>query len=137
MLTQQENDFLTQTGAGTPMGVDKSLRAQAIALENKLPYVQLIESAGGNLLRRRVLRGREDAAVDRRPKVPGIERRAEVAPDPLDDVGDLAAGAGIGDVVEPHSRILPNAVSGPAGDPPLCRHVAGSGHDRNGSRART
>jgi geranyl-CoA carboxylase beta subunit len=38
-------------GAGTPMGVDKSLRAQAIALENKLPYVQLVESAGGNLLR--------------------------------------------------------------------------------------
>jgi geranyl-CoA carboxylase beta subunit len=38
-------------GAGTPMGVDKALRAQAIALENKLPYVQLVESAGGNLLR--------------------------------------------------------------------------------------
>ena len=38
-------------GAATPMGVDKSLRAQAIALENKLPYVQLVESAGANLLR--------------------------------------------------------------------------------------
>src|SRR5262249_2304929 len=38
-------------GAATPMGVDKSLRSQAIALENKLPYVQLVESAGANLLR--------------------------------------------------------------------------------------
>jgi geranyl-CoA carboxylase beta subunit len=38
-------------GAATPMGVDKTLRAQAIALENKLPYVQLVESAGANLLR--------------------------------------------------------------------------------------
>ena len=38
-------------GAATPMGVDKTLRAQALALENKLPYVQLVESAGANLLR--------------------------------------------------------------------------------------
>jgi len=38
-------------GAATPMGVDKNLRSQAIALENKLPYVQLVESAGANLLR--------------------------------------------------------------------------------------
>jgi geranyl-CoA carboxylase beta subunit len=38
-------------GAATPMGVDKSLRAQAIALENKLPLIQLVESAGANLLR--------------------------------------------------------------------------------------
>ena len=38
-------------GAATPMGVDKSLRAQALALENKLPFVQLVESAGANLLR--------------------------------------------------------------------------------------
>lgn len=38
-------------GAATPMGVHKALRAQAIALENKLPFVQLIESAGANLFR--------------------------------------------------------------------------------------
>ncbi|MEX0644435.1 MAG: carboxyl transferase domain-containing protein, partial [Parvularculaceae bacterium] len=38
-------------GAATPMGVSKGLRAQAIALENKLPYVHLIESAGANLFR--------------------------------------------------------------------------------------
>jgi len=38
-------------GAATPMGGDKGLRAQAIAMENKLPYVQLIESAGANLFR--------------------------------------------------------------------------------------
>jgi geranyl-CoA carboxylase beta subunit len=38
-------------GAATPMGVHKALRGQAIALRNKLPYVQLIESAGANLFR--------------------------------------------------------------------------------------
>jgi geranyl-CoA carboxylase beta subunit len=36
------------------MGLDKLLRAQEIALENKLPYVQLVESAGANLLAYRV-----------------------------------------------------------------------------------
>ena len=38
-------------GAATPMGIDKGQRMQAVALENKLPYVQLIESAGANLFR--------------------------------------------------------------------------------------
>lgn len=38
-------------GAATPMGVEKALRAQAIALENRLPFIQLIESAGANLFR--------------------------------------------------------------------------------------
>jgi len=38
-------------GAATPLGGDKGLRAQQIAMENKLPYVQLIESAGANLFR--------------------------------------------------------------------------------------
>ena len=32
------------------MGVEKAIRAQEIALANKLPYVQLVESAGANLL---------------------------------------------------------------------------------------
>src|SRR5690606_19713612 len=36
------------------MGREKMLRAQQLALENKLPFVQLIESAGANLLRYRV-----------------------------------------------------------------------------------
>jgi geranyl-CoA carboxylase beta subunit len=38
-------------GAATPMGVMKALRAQEIALKQKLPVVQLIESAGANLFR--------------------------------------------------------------------------------------
>jgi geranyl-CoA carboxylase beta subunit len=38
-------------GAATPMGVLKALRAQEIALQQKLPVVQLIESAGANLFR--------------------------------------------------------------------------------------
>ena len=36
-------------GAAHPMGVEKAIRAQEIALINKLPYVQLVESAGANL----------------------------------------------------------------------------------------
>ncbi len=45
------NDAGIKGGAATPMGVDKNLRAQDVALENRLPYIQLIESAGANLLR--------------------------------------------------------------------------------------
>ncbi|AFT68775.1 acetyl-CoA carboxylase carboxyltransferase [Alloalcanivorax dieselolei B5] len=41
-------------GAAQPMGLDKVLRVQELALENKLPYVQLVESAGANLLKYRV-----------------------------------------------------------------------------------
>ena len=37
-------------GAVQPMGLKKSLRAQEIAFENKLPVVSLIESAGANLM---------------------------------------------------------------------------------------
>ena len=37
-------------GTVTPMGLQKSLRAQQIALENRLPAVSLIESGGANLL---------------------------------------------------------------------------------------
>src|SRR5205085_4982696 len=35
-------------------GLDKTLRVQELALENKLPYVQLVESAGANLMTYRV-----------------------------------------------------------------------------------
>ncbi|MEM6415432.1 MAG: carboxyl transferase domain-containing protein [Pseudomonadota bacterium] len=45
------NDSGIKGGAATPMGVEKGLRAQEIALQNKLPFVQLVESAGANLLR--------------------------------------------------------------------------------------
>lgn len=38
-------------GAMTRSGVQKVLRAQDIALEQRLPFVQLVESAGANLLR--------------------------------------------------------------------------------------
>lgn len=41
-------------GALQPMGLEKQLRVQEIALENKLPYVQLVESAGANLMAYRV-----------------------------------------------------------------------------------
>ena len=48
------NDAGIDAGAIQRMGGDKLLRAQAIALENKLPLVQLIESAGANLLQYQV-----------------------------------------------------------------------------------
>ncbi|MBV1707292.1 MAG: acyl-CoA carboxylase subunit beta [Hyphomicrobiales bacterium] len=48
------SDSGIDAGALQPMGLDKQLRVQAIALENKLPLVQLVESAGANLMRYRV-----------------------------------------------------------------------------------
>ena len=41
-------------GAIGPMGREKLMRAQQIAMDNKLPFVHLVESAGANLLRYRV-----------------------------------------------------------------------------------
>src|ERR1700756_3164548 len=48
------NDAGIDAGALQPYGLDKILRVQELAQENKLPYVQLVESAGANLLRYRV-----------------------------------------------------------------------------------
>ncbi|MGR3564476.1 MAG: acyl-CoA carboxylase subunit beta [Heliomarina sp.] len=48
------SDSGISAGALQPMGLDKQLRIQEIALENKLPYVQLVESAGANLMAYRV-----------------------------------------------------------------------------------
>lgn len=44
------NDSGIDAGALQPRGLDKQLRVQELALINKLPYVQLVESAGANLL---------------------------------------------------------------------------------------
>ena len=48
------SDSGIDAGALQPMGLDKQLRLQELALENKLPYVQLVESAGANLMQYRV-----------------------------------------------------------------------------------
>ncbi|MDP6952883.1 MAG: carboxyl transferase domain-containing protein, partial [Alphaproteobacteria bacterium] len=44
------HDSAIKGGAMTPYGLDKALRAQEIAIRNKLPLVTLAESAGANLL---------------------------------------------------------------------------------------
>ncbi len=43
------SDSAIEAGSIRPMGQDKMIRAQMIALENKLPYVHLVQSAGANL----------------------------------------------------------------------------------------
>jgi geranyl-CoA carboxylase beta subunit len=48
------DDSGIEAGALQPMGLEKFQRAQAIALENRLPFLHLVESAGANLLRYRV-----------------------------------------------------------------------------------
>ena len=48
------SDSGIDAGALQSMGIDKQLRVQELALENKLPFVQLVESAGANLLTYRV-----------------------------------------------------------------------------------
>jgi geranyl-CoA carboxylase beta subunit len=44
------NDSAIKGGAITPMGLRKTLRAQEIALRERLPVVSMVESAGANLL---------------------------------------------------------------------------------------
>ena len=48
------SDCGIDAGALQPMGLEKTLRMQELALENRLPYVQLVESAGANLMAYRV-----------------------------------------------------------------------------------
>lgn len=48
------NDSGIDAGALQAMGLEKQLRIQELALKNKLPYLQLVESAGANLLKYRV-----------------------------------------------------------------------------------
>lgn len=44
------SDSAIKGGAVSPMGLRKTLRAQDIALQNRLPMINLVESAGANLL---------------------------------------------------------------------------------------
>jgi geranyl-CoA carboxylase beta subunit len=44
------SDSALKGGTIAPMGLKKALRAQAIALENKLPLISLVESGGANLM---------------------------------------------------------------------------------------
>jgi len=48
------SDSGIDAGAIQAMGLDKILRVQEIALQNKLPFVHLVESAGANLMKYRV-----------------------------------------------------------------------------------
>ena len=48
------SDSGIEAGAIQPMGLEKILRVQEIALKNKLPFIHLVESAGANLMRYRV-----------------------------------------------------------------------------------
>jgi geranyl-CoA carboxylase beta subunit len=48
------NDAGIDAGAIQHMGREKLMRAQALAMENRLPFVYLVESAGANLLKYRV-----------------------------------------------------------------------------------
>ncbi|MRD49468.1 acyl-CoA carboxylase subunit beta [Caenimonas koreensis DSM 17982] len=48
------SDSGIEAGAIQAMGLEKILRVQDIALQNKLPFLHLVESAGANLMRYRV-----------------------------------------------------------------------------------
>ena len=48
------SDSGIDAGAIQAMGLDKILRAQELALQNKLPFLHLVESAGANLMKYRV-----------------------------------------------------------------------------------
>jgi geranyl-CoA carboxylase beta subunit len=44
------SDSAIKGGTTAPMGLKKNLRAQQIVLENKLPFIHLVESGGANLI---------------------------------------------------------------------------------------
>jgi geranyl-CoA carboxylase beta subunit len=44
------NDSAVKGGTVAPMGLKKALRAQEVALQNKLPVIYLVESGGANLM---------------------------------------------------------------------------------------
>jgi geranyl-CoA carboxylase beta subunit len=48
------SDAGIEAGSIRPMGLEKMLRAQNLALENRQPFVHLVESAGANLLQYKV-----------------------------------------------------------------------------------
>lgn len=48
------SDSGIDAGALQPMGLDKALRVQELVLANRLPFIQLVESAGANLMQYRV-----------------------------------------------------------------------------------
>jgi geranyl-CoA carboxylase beta subunit len=48
------SDSGIDAGAIQPRGLEKILRVQEVALENRLPFVHLVESAGANLMKYRV-----------------------------------------------------------------------------------
>ena len=48
------SDSGIEAGAIQEKGLDKMLRVQEVALQNKLPFIHLVESAGANLMRYRV-----------------------------------------------------------------------------------
>lgn len=48
------SDSGIDAGAIQPMGLEKILRVQDLALQNRLPFIHLVESAGANLMRYRV-----------------------------------------------------------------------------------
>jgi len=48
------SDAGIEAGSIRPMGLDKMMRAQDLALANRLPFVHLVESAGANLLQYKV-----------------------------------------------------------------------------------
>jgi geranyl-CoA carboxylase beta subunit len=59
------NDSGIDAGAITDPGGEKIIRCQEIALENRLPFVFLVESAGANLMRYRVERFVHGGAIFR------------------------------------------------------------------------
>ena len=115
------NDSGIDAGALQPFGLDKTLRVQELALENKLPYVQLVESAGANLL---ALPGRGFCAGRQHLSQSG----AAVG-------GRLAGGDGDAWVVDRGRRLPDRAIGlhrdGARPHPRLsCRAAAAQGRDR-------
>ena len=97
------SDSAIKGGTVSPMGLKKSLRAQEIAKENKLPLIYLVESGGANLLYQSEMfvEGGRSFANQARLSAAGIPQIAVVH-------GSSTAGGaylpGLSDYVDPRQR---------------------------------
>ncbi len=90
------SDSGIDAGAIQPMGLDKILRVQEIALQNRLPFVHLVESAGANLMKYRVEGFVHGGALFRnlaRLSAAALAARQQARADKASGVADAAATA--------------------------------------------
>ena len=118
-------------GTVAPMGLRKALRAQAIALENKLPLVYLVESGGANLMYQSEMfvEGGRSFANQARLSAAGIPQIAVVH-------GSSTAGGAYLPGLSDYVVLVRGRSSIYLAGPPLVKAAIGEGRHRRRTRRR-